>query len=53
MLSAARVTAKQAYWWGCAFKYLWRWPLKNGVEDLRKAEECLSLLIAEAEDDEL
>lgn len=53
MLSVARVTAKQAYWWGCAFKYLWRWPLKNGVEDLRKAEECLTLLIAEAEDDEL
>lgn len=20
-----------AYWWGCAFKYLWRWRRKGGV----------------------
>lgn len=34
-----------AYWWGCAFKYLWRWPLKGGVEDLEKCRECLGNLI--------
>lgn len=35
------------YWWGCAFKYLWRWPRKNGLEDLRKARQCLDFLIEE------
>ncbi|WP_035425424.1 DUF3310 domain-containing protein [Atopobium fossor] len=34
-----------AYWWGCAFKYLWRWYLKNGLEDLLKARQCLDYLI--------
>lgn len=33
------------YWWGCIFKYIWRWPRKNGVEDLRKARFYLDLLI--------
>lgn len=33
------------YWWGCAFKYLWRWQFKNGVEDLRKARQCIDELI--------
>lgn len=35
------------YWWGCAFKYLWRWPRKNGVEDLRKCRQCIDFLIEE------
>lgn len=35
------------YWWGCVFKYVWRWPRKNGVEDLRKARQCLDYLIDE------
>ncbi len=30
-----------SYWCGCAFKYLWRWPLKNKSEDLMKARECI------------
>lgn len=34
------------FWWGNAFKYLWRWPLKNGKEDLQKCERCIELLIA-------
>lgn len=38
-----------AYWQGCAFKYLWRWRDKGGVEDLKKARQCLDYLIAEAE----
>ena len=33
------------YWWGCAFKYLWRWPYKNGLQDLKKCRECLDVLI--------
>ncbi len=37
------------YWWGCAFKYLWRWRNKNGIEDLRKCRQCLDFLIEETE----
>lgn len=35
------------YWWGCAFKYLWRWNRKNGVQDLEKCIECIEELIKE------
>lgn len=38
------------YWWGCAFKYLWRWKRKNGLEDLYKCRECLDRLIAKVEE---
>ena len=34
-----------AYMQGCAFKYLWRWRGKNGAEDLRKARECVGLML--------
>lgn len=37
------------YWWGCAFKYLWRWIRKNGVQDLRKCQQCIDFLIDEIE----
>lgn len=37
------------YWWGCAFKYLWRWRYKNGVQDLRKCKQCIDFLIDEIE----
>ena len=37
------------YWWGCAFKYMWRWSRKNGVEDLRKCRQCIDFLIEEVE----
>lgn len=36
-----------AFWWGCAFKYLWRWPRKNGAEDLLKCRRCIDYLIEE------
>ncbi len=36
------------WWWGCAFKYLWRWVHKNGEEDLVKAADCVERLRAEA-----
>ena len=34
-----------SYMQGCAFKYLWRWRDKNGVEDLRKARECIDNMV--------
>lgn len=38
------------YWWACAFKYLWRWTRKNGVQDLEKCKQCIDFLIDEAEE---
>lgn len=34
-----------------AIKYLWRWKLKNGVEDLEKASWYLNKLIKEVKGD--
>lgn len=44
MMSRTAIMPEQAYWWGCAFKYLWRWPQKNGVQDVDKAIQCLEYL---------
>ena len=33
-----------------AMKYLWRWHLKNGVEDLRKAKWYIERLIEKSEE---
>jgi hypothetical protein len=38
-----------SYLWGNIIKYLWRWPNKNGVEDLKKARWYLDRLIREEE----
>lgn len=38
----------EAWLTGQVLKYLWRWPLKNGVEDLRKAQWYLDRLIEKA-----
>lgn len=35
---------------GQVIKYLWRWPLKNGKEDLRKAEWYLHRLLQRLEE---
>ena len=40
-----------SYWWGCAFKYLWRWPNKNKIKDLLKARQCIDYLIIQATED--
>lgn len=40
--------AEMHYWWGCAFKYLWRWREKNGVQDLMKCRQCLDYLVEAA-----
>lgn len=34
-----------AYWWLAAFKYLWRWPRKGGLEDLKKCRQSIDYLI--------
>lgn len=33
------------YWWGCALKYIWRWPYKGVREDLEKAKACIDYLL--------
>lgn len=47
--SEEKLKAFQIYWWGCAFKYLWRWPWKNGAQDIEKCEQCLKYLKEEIE----
>lgn len=41
------LAATEYYWWGCAFKYVWRWPYKGGAEDVEKAIDCLQKLLDE------
>lgn len=52
-LAAATVqlTGIEAVCTANAIKYLWRWKLKNGAEDLKKARWYLDRLIAEVEGD--
>jgi len=47
--SNAKLPAFQSYMWLNIFKYLWRWPYKNGLEDLKKAQWYLSKLIENIE----
>jgi hypothetical protein len=44
------LAASQIYWWGCAFKYLWRWLWKNGRQDLEKAQQCIKYLMEEIDE---
>lgn len=37
-------------WCAMALRYIWRWPLKNGVQDLRKARRCIDYAIEEMEE---
>ena len=45
----AQLTPEQykVYLYGNVLKYMWRWPEKNGIEDLRKAKHYLEWLIEE------
>ena len=52
MSQGSYVEPHQAYCWQNAFKYLWRWPYKNGIEDLQKARWYIDRLIEELETDE-
>ena len=49
MVENAEVPAHQAYCWQNAFKYLWRFPYKNGLEDLSKARWYIDRLISKLE----
>ena len=51
MESMLGTEAYSAYMHGCAFKYLWRWRDKNGIEDLKKARECIDNVIRAIEGD--
>lgn len=51
MESMLGTDAYTAYMQGCAFKYLWRWRDKNGIEDLKKARECIDNVIRAIEGD--
>ena len=42
---SATEDAVAAYLTGQIIKYIWRWPHKNGLEDLRKARWYLDRLI--------
>lgn len=45
MMHGVSVSPDVAYWWGCALKYVFRWPWKGGMQDLKKARECLARII--------
>lgn len=47
MIHEAPLSPIQVYWWGCALKYLWRWPHKNGRQDIEKCKRCLDYLTEE------
>jgi hypothetical protein len=49
MTQGTDVEPHAAYCWQNSFKYLWRWPYKNKLEDLRKAKWYLERLISELE----
>lgn len=42
----------EAFYVGNVIKYMWRWKIKNGLEDLYKAREYLDKLISKIESDE-
>lgn len=44
------VSPMAVFWWCAAFKYLWRFPFKNGVQDVEKCQECLRNLERELRD---
>lgn len=49
LLSDSEVDALTAHLWMDALEYLWRWDLKGGVEDLRKAARCVEEMARRAE----
>lgn len=48
--ASSQLPSMVIYWWGCAFKYLWRWPWKGGKQDIEKAKQCLAYLEKELEE---
>lgn len=45
MLTDAPISPTCIYWWGCALKYLWRWPHKGGKQDVEKCVQCLKYML--------
>lgn len=46
MMSPLTISPNLAYWYGCAFKYLWRVFLKGDpVKDLMKARQCIDEML--------
>lgn len=45
------MTNVEAFYRFNAIKYLWRYPQKNGIEDLEKARDYIRLLIEEIKTD--
>lgn len=43
-IMTATATGVEAYLLGCAVKYLYRYPQKNGKQDLDKAIQCIKML---------
>jgi hypothetical protein len=43
------VDGYRAYLAGMVVKYTWRYEQKNGLEDLKKARQCVEMLIREIE----
>ena len=50
MAEGCDIPSHEAYCWQNGFKYLWRWPYKNGLEDLKKARWYLDRLIQKVEE---
>lgn len=50
MVEGSDIPSHEAYCWQNCFKYLWRWPYKNGLEDLKKARWYLDRLIQKVEE---
>ena len=46
--ATANLTGIEAVCTGNAIKYLWRWKLKGGVEDLEKAKRYIDMMIERA-----
>lgn len=43
-IMTSTATGVEAYLLGCAVKYLYRYPRKNGKQDLDKAIQCIKML---------
>ena len=45
LLADSDVPPMVAHLWADAFEYLWRWDLKGGAADLRKARRCVDEML--------
>lgn len=50
--AVSNLSGPEAWLTGSAIKYLWRWKMKNGLEDLQKARFYLDRLIRLVDEDE-